>query len=106
MANVVNRLTRSSKTKFAKMISFLVLAGAAIIFSGGYNLLAAQDLDILNCYDASFNSCISCIISSTRYQEAIDSIFTDENVIKRILEAAVDDGASGLMICLNDGDSY
>ena len=88
------------------MVPFPVLAGAAIIFSGGYNLLAAQDLDILNCYDASFNSCISCIISSTRYQEAIDEIFADETVKKRILEAAVDDAGGRLMICLNDGDSY
>ena len=73
---------RSSKTKFAKMISFLVLACVAIMFFHGCKLLAGQDLDILNCDNASFNSFISYIISSTRYQEAIDNIFTDEPVGK------------------------
>lgn len=78
MANVVNRLTRSSKTKFAKMISFLVLVCVAIM---------------------------CCIISSIQYQKAIDEIFANETVIKRILEAVVDDGAGGLMNHLEDCDS-
>ena len=69
----------SIKTKFAKMISFLVLTCVTIM---------------------------CCIISSIQYQKAIDEIFADGTVIKRILEVAVDDGARGLMICLNDGDSY
>ena len=46
-----------------------------------------------------------CIISSIQYQKAIDEIFADETVIKRILEAAVDDAGGRLMIHLENGDS-
>ena len=46
-----------------------------------------------------------CIISSIQYQKAIDEIFANETVIKRILEAVVDDGAGGLMNHLEDCDS-
>lgn len=78
MANVVNRLMWSIKTKFAKMISFLVLVCVAIM---------------------------CCIISSIQYQKAIDEIFADETVIKRILEAAIDDAGGRLMIHLENGYS-
>ena len=87
------------------MISFLVLACVAIMFFHGRKLLAGQDLDILNCDNASFNSFISYIISSTRYQEAIDNIFTDENIINMLKEKVIDKGARELMIHLEDGDS-
>lgn len=77
----------SIKTKFAKMVSFLALAGAAIIFSGGCKLLADQDLDILNCDDASF---INYAMSNTPYQEMLDTL-SDENLMNMVKEKLKDE---------------
>lgn len=93
MKNIIDELMWLIKTKFAKMVSFLALAGAAIIFSGGCKLLAGQDLDILNCDDASF---INYVMSNTPYQEMFD-VLSDENLMNMVKEKLKDEKIMNLV---------